>query len=120
MKNEQTLYFATLFFGALKVADKGIVGRNKNVGVHIVFFTAIRVILIKVGGKQNKVGSYMFYFRPCLSCLPPLGGKSCMSNLSVCVLCSQCVKLIRPFMMSVSVVSMPGGSSVDESESSHW
>lgn len=38
MKNEQTLYFATLFFGALKVADKGIVGRNKNVGVHIVFY----------------------------------------------------------------------------------
>lgn len=37
MKNEQTLYFATLFSGALKVADKGIVGRNKNVGVHIVF-----------------------------------------------------------------------------------
>lgn len=72
MKNEQTLYFATLFFGALKVADKGIVGRNKN-EVCISFFTAIRVILIKVGGKQNKVGSYMFYFRPCLSCLPPFG-----------------------------------------------
>lgn len=119
MKNEQTLYFATLFPRALKVADKGSGEMDKNVGAHIVF-SAIRVILINVGGMQNKVGSYMFYFRPCLFCLPPFWGKSCMSNLSVCVLCSQCVKLIRPFMMSVSVVSMPGGSSVDESESSHW
>ena len=76
MKNEQTLYFATLFSGALKVADKGIVGRNKNEVCISFFFTAIRVILIKVGEMQNKVGSYMFYFRPCLSCLPPLGGVS--------------------------------------------
>lgn len=119
MKNEQTLYFATLFFGALKVADKGIVGRNKN-EVCISFFYCHPCHSDKSRGKA-KQGRKLYVLLPTLFVLfATFGGKSCMSNLSVCVLCSQCVKLIRPFMMSVSVVSMPGGSSVDESESSHW